>query len=157
MSVVIRQARVEDLPYLSELCLRSKAVWGYDPAFLEACRSELMLRKNDLKSSSVGVAEMADDIVGVVQVEVANGEAELLKLFVEPKMLRTGLGRILFSWAVDQMDIMGASRMTIESDPDAAPFYRRMGAHDIGLATSGSIPGRTLPKLAFDLNNGTAK
>ena len=116
-----------------------------------------MLRKNDLKSSSVGVAEMADNIVGVVQVEVANGEAELLKLFVEPKMLRTGFGRILFSWAVDQMDIMGASRMTIESDPDAAPFYRRMGAYDIGLATSGSIPGRTLPKLAFDLNNGTAK
>ena len=39
----------------------------------------------------------------------------------------------------------------IEADPDAAPFYRRMGAQDVGLAPSGSIPGRMLPKLVKEL------
>jgi hypothetical protein len=42
---------------------------------------------------------------------------------------------------------MGADRMVIEADPDAAPFYRRIGAKDCGLVPSGSIPGRMLPKL----------
>jgi hypothetical protein len=46
---------------------------------------------------------------------------------------------------------MGADRLLIEADLEAAPFYRRMGAHDYGLAPSGSIPGRMLPKLVKEL------
>jgi len=41
--------------------------------------------------------------------------------------------------------------MVIESDPGAAPFYRRMGAVDDGVATSASIPGRTIPRLKLTL------
>ena len=41
--------------------------------------------------------------------------------------------------------------MTIEADPDAAPFYRRIGARDVGTAPSGSIPGRELPLLELVL------
>jgi hypothetical protein len=41
--------------------------------------------------------------------------------------------------------------MIIEADPDAAPFYRRLGARDAGLAPSGSIAGRMLPKLVVEL------
>jgi hypothetical protein len=33
----------------------------------------------------------------------------------------------------------------------AAPFYRRMGAYDVGQAPSGSVPGRMLPKLVMNL------
>jgi hypothetical protein len=41
--------------------------------------------------------------------------------------------------------------MVIEADPDAAPFYRKMGAKHCGFAPSGSIPGRVLPKLVKEL------
>jgi hypothetical protein len=41
----------------------------------------------------------------------------------------------------------GAHRLSVEADPGAAPFYRRMGAQDVGLAPSRSITGRMLPKL----------
>lgn len=46
---------------------------------------------------------------------------------------------------------MGADELIIEADPDAAPFYKRMGAEDAGLVQSGSITGRLLPKLIKDL------
>jgi hypothetical protein len=36
--VRLRAPRLDELEALSDLCLRSKAVWGYDAAFLEACR-----------------------------------------------------------------------------------------------------------------------
>jgi hypothetical protein len=58
------------------------------------------------------------------------------------------------AWAAGVARNMGATRLFIEADPDAAPFYRRMGAVDVGLAPSGSIPGRILPKLAVDLRAG---
>src|SRR5262245_25478142 len=52
---------------------------------------------------------------------------------------------------------MGARRLLIESDTDAAPFYRRMGARDVGVVASGSIPGRLLPRLAYELSDYCTK
>ena len=41
--LALRPARPEEAPALTELCLRSKAVWGYDAAFMQACRRELTM------------------------------------------------------------------------------------------------------------------
>ena len=58
----------DELPALSALCLRSKAVWGYDDAFIEACRAELVLSPDDLTSTSLQVAEDDSGVIGVAQV-----------------------------------------------------------------------------------------
>ncbi len=77
---------------LSALCVRSKAVWGYDDDFMRACQSELTIQACELQSSSIAVAEESGKIVGVAQVKANGNEADLLKLFVEPTMLRGGIG-----------------------------------------------------------------
>jgi GNAT superfamily N-acetyltransferase len=151
MSIVVRRAELEELQSLSALCLRSKAVWGYDRPFLEACREELLFWPQDLQSTGIAVAETDSGVVGVVQVKVVNAEADLMKLFVEPTQMRSGVGRVLMNWAVERARSLGAIRMFIEADPDAAQFYRNNGAHDVGVVASGSIPGRMLPKLVIDL------
>ena len=152
MQTLIRTPDVAELPDLSELCLRSKAVWGYDADFMAACRKELTFNATELASSRIAVAERAGTILGVAQVKlISQEEADLTKLFVEPAALRGGVGKVLFAWAIDAARRLGATRLVIEADPDAAPFYRRLGARDVGLAPSGSIPGRTLPKLVLDL------
>lgn len=151
MQLTIRAPDTEELPALSELCMRSKAVWGYDAAFMEACRRELSFDVSDLASSQVAVAARGGSLLGVVQVGMtAEGEADLAKLFVEPAELRRGVGQALFAWARDVARGLGAVRMTIEADPEAAPFYRRLGARDAGLAPSGSVAGRMLPKLVLE-------
>ncbi|QQO12793.1 GNAT family N-acetyltransferase [Bradyrhizobium diazoefficiens] len=132
MPRILRAPTVEELPALSALCFRSKAVWGYDDAFMEACRRELTIESDDLRTSSIAVAEEDGKIVGVAQIKVIGSEADLLKLFVEPTTLRSGVGRSLFLWAINQATSEGADRLVIEADPDAAPFYRRMGAEDCG-------------------------
>jgi GNAT superfamily N-acetyltransferase len=128
-------------------------VWGYDDDFMEACRRELSIEHCDLRSTSIAIAEQDGRLVGVAQIKVTGCEADLLKLFVEPTVLRSGIGRALFAWATDWATTLGADRLLIEADPDAAPFYRRMDAQDVGLAPSGSIPGRMLPKLVKDLRS----
>jgi GNAT superfamily N-acetyltransferase len=147
----IRIPTADELPRLSGLCLRSKAVWGYDEAFMEACRSELSFDPQDLRGTSIAVADEEGGLSGVVQVKVIDRHADLLKLFVAPDLLGRGTGRALFTWAANTSRRMGADRMTIDADPGAAPFYRRMGARDAGQAPSGSISGRMLPRLTFDL------
>jgi len=151
MHLLIRAPDVEELPALSELCMRSKAVWSYDAAFMEACRRELSFDPRDLQSSHIAVAARGRDVVGVAQVKAAGNEADLAKLFVEPAAMRSGVGQALFAWALNTARALGVSRLIIEADPDAAPFYRRLGARDAGLARSGSIAGRMLPKLVLEL------
>ena len=147
----IRVPLAKELPALSALCFRSKAVWGYDRAFMAACREELTLRPEALLATHIAVAEDGDGVAGVVQVSANGDQAELLKLFVEPARLRHGAGRLLFDWAVETAWRLGARTLVVEADPDAASFYRRMGARDIGFTPSGSIPGRLMPKLAYGL------
>lgn len=153
MSCILRPPKVGEPPALSALCFRSKAVWGYDDDFMEACRRELTIEPSELQSTSIAVAENNGGIVGVVQIKVVGNEADLLKLFVEPTTLRRGIGKALFVWAADRAARRGADRLMIEADLDAASFYRRMGAEDCGFAPSGSIAGRMLPRLVKELRS----
>jgi GNAT superfamily N-acetyltransferase len=150
--IQLRDAQKSELPSLSELCLRSKAIWGYDDAFMTACRTELTLRPDELQSTHLQVAERDATVVGLAQVKVTDTDADLLKLFVEPALLRSGVGRLLFEWATTRARGLGAVRIMIEADPGAAPFYERMGARHAGFAPSQSIPGRMLPCMQMDLS-----
>jgi GNAT superfamily N-acetyltransferase len=152
--IQLRDARQNELPGLSELCLRSKAVWGYDDAFMIACRTELTLRPDELQSTHIQVAERDCTVVGLAQVKVAGTDADLLKLFVEPALLGSGVGRLLFEWATATARGLGAVRMIIEADPGAAPFYEHMGARHAGFAASQSIAGRMLPRMQMELEKG---
>jgi len=149
---MIRQPRADELPALSALCLRSKGHWGYDAAFLEACRDELTIREADLARWPMAVLEEAGVPVGLVQIAAEAGVADLMKIFVDPAAIGRGHGARLFDWAVAEARARGAERITIEADPGAAPFYESRGARIVGEAPSGSIPGRVLPLLELSLS-----
>jgi GNAT superfamily N-acetyltransferase len=95
----LRPARPDEAELLTELCLRSKAVWGYDEAFMRTCRAELTLSPADFARSSLQVAVEGDAVTGVVQVVVDGENADLAKLFIAPSTIRAGVGRALFDWA----------------------------------------------------------
>ena len=63
-NIIVRPARPEECAALSELCLRSKGWWGYDAAFLEACRDELTIRPPDL-GNLLRVAECDGKLAGL--------------------------------------------------------------------------------------------
>ncbi len=147
----LRPARPDEAELLTELCLRSKAVWGYDEAFMRACRAELTITPADCAAASLRVAVVEGEVTGVVQIVIDGDKADLAKLFIAPGTIRAGVGRKLFDWAVNAARERGARWMSIEADPGAAGFYRQMGAVDDGTAPSGSIPGRLLPRLKLSL------
>ncbi len=145
--ITLRPPHPSELQAASALCLRSKAVWGYDADFMAACEAELTLDADDIAQDEVIVACEDDDLVGVAQVSNGNDGCYLEKLFVDPSHMGKGIGRQLFDWSRSAARRLGATVMIVEADPDAVPFYRAMRCTPAGTAPSGSIPGRTLPRL----------
>ena len=80
MPLTIRAPTIDELSGLSDLCFRSKAVWGYDEQFMEACRGELSFEPRDLQLTPIAVAEHDGKLIGVAQLKVVDDEANLLKL-----------------------------------------------------------------------------
>lgn len=147
--ILVRPAAAEEAGGLGDLALRSKAYWGYDDAFLEACRAELAVSPDELTARRTTVAEQDGRVVGFATLDGDPPQGELGMLFVDPLSIGKGVGRLLFDHVVAMAREAGFVRLTIDADPNAEPFYLAMGAERIGSTPSGSIPGRTLPLLAL--------
>jgi GNAT superfamily N-acetyltransferase len=155
----LRPATAEDLGPLSELALRSKGHWGYDDAFLEACRDELTLTPGRLEAEVVTVAEVpgagpvgfAALRLGVGVGEPVAPDGELTDLFVDPTWIGHGVGLGLWDDAVARARAAGCRALVIEADPFAEAWYARRGAVTVGRVPSGSIPGRSLPLMRLAL------
>lgn len=160
----IRRARADDAGRLSELALRSKAHWGYDAEFLEACRAELTVNAEQCVAGDVYVAEADDgELAGFSRVVSdasgsgrasdagtgagADAEGVLEALFVDPAFIGQGVGGRLLRHALARAAAMGLTSLVLDADPFAVPFYEHCGASIIGTAPSGSIAGRELPRM----------
>lgn len=146
----IRAATPQDAAMLSELAFRSKAVWGYDAAFMAASRDDLTLRPADIAAAVVRVAERDDRALGFYRLCLhADEDAELLDLFVAPEAIRQGVGRWLWRDAVALARADGSTALRFQSDPHAEPFYLARGAIRIGESPSTVFAGRMLPLMRF--------
>ena len=148
----LRPARPDEAPLLTDLCLASKAHWGYDAAFMALCRESLTVTPAMTLACSMVVAVDGDDrprAIGSLAGEISPGEIEVALLFVHPQAMGQGLGRLIFEALEDLARSRGATRLSILADPGAVPFYLHMGAVQLGEAPSDAIPGRTLPLLSY--------
>jgi GNAT superfamily N-acetyltransferase len=113
----LRPGRREEAGLLSDLALRSKGHWGYDQAFLDACRAELTLTPEDVLAHRVTVAEREGQVVGFYALVGTPPVGILEDLFVEPDHIGTGVGRALWSHAMVTAGTLGFERITLEADP----------------------------------------
>jgi GNAT superfamily N-acetyltransferase len=146
----VRGAQAGEAQALTALCVRSKSHWGYDDAFMRLSRASLTVSDADIASGLVLVATDDDRIAGVARVEP---DGELGMMVVDPPAMGRGAGRALFVAAAALARRLGACAMPILADPNAAPFYERMGARFVAHAPSDAIPGRTLPLYEYHLTD----
>jgi GNAT superfamily N-acetyltransferase len=155
--LTIRRARVAEAAALSDLAMRSKALWGYDAAFMAACRAELTVRAEAIRAGEVWVAEEEGALAGLLELVPRGAEAEVRLMFVAPDRVGHGIGAALWRHMEARARAHGAVRVLLDADPNAEPFYARMGMAVVGRSPSGSIPGRTLPRMAKTLSPAAAR
>jgi GNAT superfamily N-acetyltransferase len=149
-TIHVRAARPDEAAALTELALRAKASWGYDAAFMAACRAELTMTAEKVAAWSVWVAEADGALAGMVALNLQDG-AEVEDFFVEPRFQGRGVGSALMAACLRCCRDVGVSTLEVDADPNAEPIYARLG-FTIGRSPSGSIPGRFLPRMALRLD-----
>lgn len=159
--IVIREARADEAdelaPALTDLCRRSKAHWGYRAEMLARWADDLRIRPADIRDDTVLIATAGvgpsgtPRVSGFARVAARDDHAQLCDLWLEPGYIGTGLGRRLWDAAVSVARTLPFRELRFAADPNAEPFYARMGARRIGDVPSEVIEGRTLGLWAFQL------
>ena len=152
MTFSMRAADRSEVESLEKLAFRSRAVWGYDEAFLAASRAELAIPVEAVEEGRVFVAESAGRVLGFFALEpLDEGDIELTHLFVEPSEIGRGHGVQLWDHALVEAERLGGRRLVVVADPNAEPFYVSRGAEWIGEVESPVVQGRKLSRLGYAL------
>ncbi len=148
--ITVRHARPDEAEALTELAMRAKASWGYDDAFMAACRDELTLTPEKMAAWTVWVAEAAGEIAGMVALSLG-GAAEVEDFFVEPAFQGRGVGGALMAVLLDAARAASATVLEVDADPNAEAIYAKLGFETFSRSPSGSIAGRWLPRMRMAL------
>lgn len=138
--VTIRPALIAETETLTALCHRSKAHWGYDRDFMERSREALTVKEERVRAGNVLVAELDGTIAGVAAIAPDDDGFEIELFFVDPPAMGHGVGAKLFKALVEHAKEQGIPSLSILSDPQAAPFYEKMGAIQVGTARRTPFP-----------------
>ena len=149
----IRDARLADAAALTEIAVAAKRSWGYPDEWMRAWAGGLTIDAAALSAMRVRVAEDDSGPVGFFAIAGSGRSARLEHLWVRPDRMGAGVGRALVERAVREAAAAGADELLIESDPNAEPFYLRMGASRVGStpAPAPGAPDRALPLLRVGL------
>jgi N-acetylglutamate synthase-like GNAT family acetyltransferase len=148
---IIRRAAPEEADTLTQIALEAKRHWGYPEHWIKHWEADLTVSSDFIRDNQVYVAEKEGEIRGFYALSVSGKKAELEHMWVTPGSIGTGIGKELFLDAMDRAATLEVREIEISADPNAAGFYERMGASQIG-ETDASIDGqvRKLPRLRIE-------
>jgi len=152
----MRRAQSGESERLTRIARDAKAHWGYPEAWLRAWQPVLRITPEYVERQLVYVAALDAEPVGFYVLEPRDDRWSLEHFWVEPRWHGRGVGRLMFTHAVDNIRAIRPGIMVIEADPYAAGFYSRMGARRSGTvpAPVEGDPGRTLPVFEVDVQKG---
>ncbi len=104
----------------------------------------------------VRVAEDTNGILGFYALMGRGPRVQLEHLWIDPEHMGKGIGRSLLGDALVEAAKLDAQLIRIESDPNAEPFYMRMGAIRVGEMPAPMVgaPNRALPLLELQVGRG---
>lgn len=135
--------------------------WGYSDEFMAWEPEAITVMPEHITDAITIVLESEERIIGfyVLQfpLSLMNGggrgasSLEMSRLMIEPSAFGTGCGRLLWDHAVSTARYLGVSVITLDADPNAEPFYLRMGAETVGEheREPPMMPGWRVKKMRF--------
>jgi GNAT superfamily N-acetyltransferase len=131
--ILIRAAVPSEKEELEALQLRASLTNPGDRDALLANPDAIEVPTEQLAGGRVFLAELNGAMVGFAAVEPrADGETELDALFVEPKIRRRGIGRLLVEHCAQVARKNGSAALHVIGNPHAEEFYFACGFKQIG-------------------------
>ena len=148
--ISLRSARPDDAQALSAIARAAKAHWGYGEALLALWAQDLTITPELIRRDQYRVAERDGRPVAFLALAGEGPDLSIEHLWVLPEAKGDGVGGRLLTDALARCRDAGTSSIRIVSDPNAAGFYARFGAREIGSVPSRPAP-RQLPLLEIRL------
>jgi ribosomal protein S18 acetylase RimI-like enzyme len=124
----IEKARPSEAIRLTRIAYAAKRTWGYPEAWIVAWESALTLTGEFIRSHPTFCARVGPATAGFCSIGFHDGWAEIQHMWVAPSFAGHGIGRALFCRCEAEARKAGAKRLSVESDPHAEGFYRKLGA-----------------------------
>ena len=149
---MIRAASTEEAATLTQIALDAKRYWGYPEHWIKHWESDLTISPDFIANNHVYVVDDEGQVRGFYALCFSGDKAELEHIWVEPSHIGTGIGKELFLDAMERAAKLNVNELELSADPNAAGFYERMGAKQIG-ETDSAIDGQTrkLPRMKIDI------
>lgn len=148
----VRLARPDEAEELTAIAHAAKRHWGYPETWINLWRKDLTVLPAYIQENTVYVAKAGASKGGFVGIEEEAGEAQMGHLWVHPSQMGQQIGKLLVECALSYCKASGITSLVAASDPNAADFYRRLGATDCGTVDSVPAP-RKLPLFRFEVND----
>jgi ribosomal protein S18 acetylase RimI-like enzyme len=140
-----RTAVIDDLETLNDLCLKSKAHWGYSDDWMAMWVNDLTLNKEEFSQQNILVIEIGGELIGFSSIIESQENYEILHLWILPGYIGKGYGKKLLEKTIDRF-VTVEKPIVVEADPNAKAFYRSQGF--ITFDKVESLPkGRFLPLM----------
>ncbi len=141
----VEKAELTDLNMLNQISFKAKKHWGYPDEWMKKWKSELTVSPKYLRENSVFRLTENNTIVGFCAIEEKENEYEIGHLWILPKFMGKGYGKILLDESLKRTCI-SRKRIIVISDPNAEKFYQKMGFETFAQKESYPI-GRYLPVM----------
>ena len=130
--IAIRPAVSSEADLLTQIAIAAKAHWGYPDRWMEIWKSELTFTFEYFQQNESWVAEIDNIPIAFCTLLEKEGNAWIENLWVSPKYIGKGVGKKLFSHALELSRQRGFEWLQLEADPNAVGFYEAMGMKQIG-------------------------
>ena len=138
---------IYDAKILTEITLKSKAIWGYTDEQLKSWTEELTVSEKMIEKLIVYKFVSETKIVGFYILNQPKEKIiELEFLFVLPDYIGKGIGNQLIQHAFKKATSLNSLTIFLVADPNAVSFYQSKGFEIIDRKES-SVPNRILPVL----------
>lgn len=148
MPLKLRPATEADAPALTDILHRAKASWGYPEEKMAEFRDYWRISEATIQSLTLTVAERDGEPIAFSGLSPQSEDTLLVDfLFVAPEAQRQGIGDLLLKRAEDHAHRQGLSRLYLESDANAGPFYEKRGFRTMATRPSEMSPGKEIPLM----------
>ena len=141
-----------DAKELTELTIRSKSHWDYSKQQIEKWRDDLTVSETYIIEKEV--YKLIDDknkIIGYYSYfKIDELNIKLENLFVEPKFIGCGYGKMLMSDFLERVKKTKSEKIILDADPNVEKFYEHIGFKVIGQLET-SIKDRFLPIMELKI------
>ena len=153
MGAKIQQAATGDAARLTAIALAAKSHWKYPEEYLTLWKDDLTITPEYiLKNTVLKAVNEEGDILGMGAVEFSTtfNAYEIGHMWVHPKYLGYGIGRLLLNALINHAQKAVIKQLYAVSDPNAQGFYEKMGFVLTGQQAS-QPEGRYLPVLILHI------